>query len=281
MNSQTDQLWVDLFAPESEEDLAVHKRKVEDVRRWLVDALDGGHRTLALNGPAGVGKTATIRVLAKELGVELVEWRNGMEMTSRATVRTPTATRNYESLSLKFQTFLERASSYHTLPFTSTQISSSFSLSSSEPKSTPTGKVSPMPPPPPATSPRQGGRRQLILVEDLPNIIHQSTRESFHVTLTSFANAAETPEWASVDPPTDVHLVHGPPILISSLTISNAVAADEDDTGEQAQQGVSAGEEEEEVKALAEARARALEAAEKGKARARKGWLADDDTDSE
>ncbi|KAG8943249.1 Cell cycle checkpoint protein rad17 [Tulasnella sp. 424] len=186
---QADQLWVDLFAPESEEDLAVHKRKVEDVRRWLVDALDGGpggkmkkyRRILALTGPAGVGKTATIRVLAKELDVELVEWRNGMDDDFSSD--------DYESLSLKFQTFLERASSYHTLSFTPTQVSSSFSLSSSQP----TGKVSPMPPPPPATIPRQGGRRQLILIEDLPNIIHHSTRESFHATLTSFANAPETP----------------------------------------------------------------------------------------
>ncbi|KAG8943251.1 Cell cycle checkpoint protein rad17 [Tulasnella sp. 424] len=46
---------------------------------------------------------------------------------------------------------------------------------------------------------------------------------------------------------------------------------------------VNAGDEEveKEVKALAEARARALEAAEKEKERARKGWLSDDDIDSE
>lgn len=51
-----DQLWVDQFVPQDEvspvsdamvpnsypakTDLAVHKRKVEDVRRWLVDALE-------------------------------------------------------------------------------------------------------------------------------------------------------------------------------------------------------------------------------------------------
>ena len=35
-----DQLWVDKYAPQSLQDLAVHKRKVDDVRRWLVDALD-------------------------------------------------------------------------------------------------------------------------------------------------------------------------------------------------------------------------------------------------
>lgn len=36
-------------------------------------------RILALTGPAGSGKTASLRVLAKELDLEIVEWRNGMD----------------------------------------------------------------------------------------------------------------------------------------------------------------------------------------------------------
>jgi hypothetical protein len=39
-SSQDDQLWVDKYAPQTLQDLAVHKRKVDDVRRWLVDAFD-------------------------------------------------------------------------------------------------------------------------------------------------------------------------------------------------------------------------------------------------
>ena len=39
-SSQDDQLWVDKYAPQSLQDLAVHKRKVDDVRRWLVGAFD-------------------------------------------------------------------------------------------------------------------------------------------------------------------------------------------------------------------------------------------------
>jgi len=38
-------------------------------------------RILALTGPAGAGKTATLRVLAKELNLEIVEWRNATEDT--------------------------------------------------------------------------------------------------------------------------------------------------------------------------------------------------------
>ncbi len=36
-------------------------------------------RILVLTGPAGVGKTTTIQVLTKELGVECVEWTEGVE----------------------------------------------------------------------------------------------------------------------------------------------------------------------------------------------------------
>jgi hypothetical protein len=35
---QDDRLWADKYEPQSLGDLAVHKRKVEDVRRWLVEA---------------------------------------------------------------------------------------------------------------------------------------------------------------------------------------------------------------------------------------------------
>ena len=35
---QDDRLWADKYEPQSLGDLAVHKRKVDDVRRWLVEA---------------------------------------------------------------------------------------------------------------------------------------------------------------------------------------------------------------------------------------------------
>lgn len=86
-------------------ELAVHKRKVEDVRRWLLEAFEGGpsgklrkyrvracrwrslqlnvstmslQRILALTGPAGTAKTSTLRVLSRELNSEILEWRNSM-----------------------------------------------------------------------------------------------------------------------------------------------------------------------------------------------------------
>jgi cell cycle checkpoint protein len=35
-------MWVDIYEPNTEAELAVHVRKVEDVRRWLQDAFEGG-----------------------------------------------------------------------------------------------------------------------------------------------------------------------------------------------------------------------------------------------
>lgn len=34
---------------------------------------------LLLTGPAGAGKATTVRVLAKEMGIDLVEWGEGVE----------------------------------------------------------------------------------------------------------------------------------------------------------------------------------------------------------
>ncbi|KAK0834294.1 RFC checkpoint protein Rad17 [Friedmanniomyces endolithicus] len=69
--------WTEQFAPLDLSDLAVHKRKVADVRQWLESAVDGKRqKVLVLKGAAGTGKTTTIRLLAKELGATVSEWQN-------------------------------------------------------------------------------------------------------------------------------------------------------------------------------------------------------------
>jgi len=42
---------------------------------------------LVLSGPAGAGKTAALRTLAREMGVEIVEWREGTSVQSAADER--------------------------------------------------------------------------------------------------------------------------------------------------------------------------------------------------
>ncbi|KAJ7510273.1 Rad17 cell cycle checkpoint protein-domain-containing protein [Mycena galericulata] len=117
-----DRLWVDIYEPTTEAELAVHVKKVQDVRRWLDEAFVGGpsgklrkyRRILALTGPAGTAKTATIRVLARELDFEILEWRNAMgeAAPSHFGVLDASSFRSTEDDTLfsKFEAFLARAS---------------------------------------------------------------------------------------------------------------------------------------------------------------------------
>ncbi|KAL1898414.1 RFC checkpoint protein Rad17 [Ceratocystis pirilliformis] len=70
--------WSEQFGPTTLDELAVHKKKVSDVRRWLSDVLGGltRQRILLLKGAAGTGKTTTVKLLAQSLGFEILEWKN-------------------------------------------------------------------------------------------------------------------------------------------------------------------------------------------------------------
>lgn len=75
--------------------LAVNNKKVHEVERWLLDnvckpkvifwfvidskpwsTLQHGPSILLLTGPTGSGKTTTLRLLCKEMGIEVLEWVN-------------------------------------------------------------------------------------------------------------------------------------------------------------------------------------------------------------
>lgn len=70
--------WSERFGPVNLEELAVHKKKVADVRRWIEGVTRGSlrQRVLLLKGAAGTGKTTTVRLLARDMGCELLEWRS-------------------------------------------------------------------------------------------------------------------------------------------------------------------------------------------------------------
>ncbi|KAK0235412.1 Rad17 cell cycle checkpoint protein-domain-containing protein [Armillaria nabsnona] len=175
------QLWVDLYEPTTEAELAVHVKKVEDVRRWLVEAFEGGpsgklrkyRRILALTGPAGTAKTTTVRILAREMDFEILEWRNAIGENS---TYTSDATSNqslqeidpdHEALFSKFETFLARASTCNNLFRDAAPLaSSSQAVPSSSAKLTQ-----------PSTS---DNKRRIILLEDLPNLLHNDTKARFH-----------------------------------------------------------------------------------------------------
>lgn len=139
-----DRLWADKYEPQSLGDLAVHKRKVDDVRRWLVEAFSEQGRSerrclLILTGPAGSGKTATLRLLAKEMNFEIIEHKTHVNTFQvSAFTSEPSASDTPDA----FANFLARAGAY--------------------------------------TSIFTNARQKLVLVEDLPNILHPAVRTRFH-----------------------------------------------------------------------------------------------------
>lgn len=93
--------WTVQFAPTSVSELAVHKRKVDDVRGWLRSAFAARrNKALIVKGPAGAGKTSTLKLLAEELGVEILEWSNpaGKDYVDSA-----------QALSAQFEDFIARS----------------------------------------------------------------------------------------------------------------------------------------------------------------------------
>lgn len=101
--------WSERFGPASLDELAVHKKKVADVRRWLEDVMAGRmrQRLLILKGAAGTGKTTTLRLLAKEMRCQILEWRN------------PTASLGgplgFQSASIQFEEFMGRGGKFSQL----------------------------------------------------------------------------------------------------------------------------------------------------------------------
>ncbi|KAJ7025587.1 Rad17 cell cycle checkpoint protein-domain-containing protein [Mycena alexandri] len=190
-DAQDDRLWVDIYEPTTEAELAVHVKKVQDVRRWLDEAFVGGpsgklrkyRRILALTGPAGTAKTATMRVLARELDCEILEWRNAMEEGSSRfgdDGQNDAYTSDHESLFFKFEAFLTRASTCQTIFADASDRDAK--LSSSSPSSS-SSNIS-------ATRPHKR-KRQLILLEDLPNVLHAATQQRFHAALQSLIGAPQ------------------------------------------------------------------------------------------
>ncbi len=160
-------LWSERLAPKRAEELAVHPKKVAQVRGWLEEAFSAQPRlakhrkVLALTGPAGAGKSATVRALASaaDLDFDVLEWHNDQ----------PSFDPNAPGPSFieRFTDFLSKAAKFPTLDLqASDQDASSSSLSSDTTMST--------------------SRRRLILMEDMPNLHHLPTKQLFQAAIEQY-----------------------------------------------------------------------------------------------
>ncbi|KAJ8132945.1 hypothetical protein O1611_g678 [Lasiodiplodia mahajangana] len=145
--------WSERFGPTNLDELAVHKKKVTDVRRWLEDVMAGRmrQRLLILKGAAGTGKTTTLRLLAKEMRCEILEWRN------------PTTSyggpQGFQSASVQFEEFMGRGGKF-----------SQLDIGLEDSSSTNNGM--------------NDSKQKIMLIEEFPNTFARSS-----TTLTSFRKA--------------------------------------------------------------------------------------------
>jgi cell cycle checkpoint protein len=187
--------WVEQFAPVDLLELAVHKRKVQDVRQWLQTAINGRRqKVLVLKGAAGTGKTTTVALLAKDMGLEISEWRNpaGSDLTAEGSL----------SAASQFEEFVRRAGKT-----TGLVLSTSFDSGSRQENGETISDASP------------ASGMQLLLVEEFPNTFFRtsSTLQFFRSAIMQYVSSPPVPEGSAT-----------PIIMIISETLlsTNTAAAD-------------------------------------------------------
>ncbi|KFA78172.1 hypothetical protein S40288_01382 [Stachybotrys chartarum IBT 40288] len=190
--------WSERFGPKNLEELAVHKKKVADVRRWLEEVMAGRlrQRVLVVKGAAGSGKTTTLRLLAKDLGYELLEWKNP----------TGTSGLGFVSRSAQFDEFLERGTKFGTLDMENGQLSHGS-------QSNAASQIQP---------------RRVILVEEFPNTFSRQSS-----ALSSFRDSIQkhldkyTPS-SSMFAPKEAKEAPMPVIMVISETLLTTTSASAD-----------------------------------------------------
>ncbi|XP_021907838.1 cell cycle checkpoint protein RAD17 isoform X1 [Carica papaya] len=118
---KTRDLWVDKYHPRSLEELAVHKKKIEEVKMWLEERFraskeEFGNRVLVISGQAGVGKSATIHVIASHLGARLCEWNSPTPTIWQEHVYNSSSGLRYTSKLDEFEHFVGRTTKYGLIP---------------------------------------------------------------------------------------------------------------------------------------------------------------------
>ncbi|XP_074371704.1 cell cycle checkpoint protein RAD17 isoform X2 [Apium graveolens] len=125
------ELWVDKYRPRTLEELAVHKKKVEEVRTWFEERLnkekqENYNHALLITGQTGIGKSVctpfnyprqacndeTVRVIASHLGAILYEWKTPTPTIWQEHVHNSGSGIRYTSKLNEFENFVERIRKY-------------------------------------------------------------------------------------------------------------------------------------------------------------------------
>ncbi|XP_014707416.2 cell cycle checkpoint protein RAD17 isoform X1 [Equus asinus] len=163
--------WVDKYKPETQHELAVHKKKIEEVETWLkAEVLERqpkqGGSILLITGPPGCGKTTTIKILSKEHGIQVQEWINPIlpdfQKDDFRELFNPESSFHvfpYQSQIAVFKEFLLRATKYNKLQMLGDDLRTD---------------------------------KKIILVEDLPNQFYRDSR-TLHEVLRKYVQMGRCP----------------------------------------------------------------------------------------
>ncbi|XP_062985745.1 LOW QUALITY PROTEIN: cell cycle checkpoint protein RAD17 [Elgaria multicarinata webbii] len=169
-HSQTEP-WVDKYKPKTQNELATHKKKTEEVEAWFKSHMvqrqpKQGGSILLLTGPPGCGKSATVEILAKDLGIQVQEWINPISLDFKKDDFQDALSHEsdfqilpYQSQTALFQEFLLRANKYVRLQMVGESMETD---------------------------------KRLILVEDMPNHFYRDP-SSFHDILRRFVRTGRCP----------------------------------------------------------------------------------------
>ncbi|XP_065031525.1 cell cycle checkpoint protein RAD17-like isoform X1 [Musa acuminata AAA Group] len=119
--TQTDrkELWTEKHKPHSLAELAVHKKKVEEVKRWLEERMkapkEGIENCVLITGRSGVGKSTAIHVIASLLGADLCEWMSPTPTLWEEHVHNSNSGIQYMSKLDEFEGFIEKIRKYSLL----------------------------------------------------------------------------------------------------------------------------------------------------------------------
>ncbi|KAG0335336.1 Cell cycle checkpoint protein rad17 [Podila horticola] len=177
--------WTEKYAPRDISELAINKSKTEQVREWLQlytdpkkarETTGTGGPILVLTGPAGTGKTAVLRMLAKEMDLDVVEWINSVNennLIRRAGLpdqddskMSDSVDDDYMPVMRAFQEFFSRAQRFNPLTLGDDIFGNN-----------------------PVTMEKKSfGKKNIMLIEDLPPVSASSSRQIFQDTILNFAN---------------------------------------------------------------------------------------------
>ncbi|XP_057804748.1 cell cycle checkpoint protein RAD17-like isoform X2 [Salvia miltiorrhiza] len=121
-------LWVEKYTPSCLAELAVHKKKVEEVKSWFEEKFKNSadnscSNVILISGQAGVGKSATIYAVACHLGMEVYEWRTPTPTIWQEHVHNSGSGIQYMSKLDEFESFVERIRKYGLVSSSLTRVS--------------------------------------------------------------------------------------------------------------------------------------------------------------